>query len=38
MTVMHFHGEPSSPELRARILEIRAALAARERAALAPKK
>lgn len=37
-TVMHFHGEPNSPELRTRILEIRAALAARERAALAPKK
>ncbi len=36
--VMHFHGEPSSPELRARILAIRAALAARERAAPAPQK
>ncbi|MES1175066.1 MAG: hypothetical protein ABUL62_12150 [Myxococcales bacterium] len=36
--VMHFHGEPSSPELRARILEVRAAQAARERAAPASKK
>ncbi|MET0793043.1 MAG: hypothetical protein ABW061_16095 [Polyangiaceae bacterium] len=37
-SVLHFHGEPSSPELRTRILEIRAAQAARERAAPAPKK
>ena len=36
--VMHFHGEPSSAELRARILEVRAAQAARERAAPASKK
>ncbi len=38
--VLHFHGEPVSPELRARIAEIRAAMAAqaRERAAPAAKK
>ncbi|MEO6599690.1 MAG: hypothetical protein ABIQ16_07445 [Polyangiaceae bacterium] len=38
--VTHFHCEPSSPELRARILEVRRAQAteARERAALAAKK
>jgi hypothetical protein len=38
--VMHFHGEPSSPELRARIREVRTAQAteARERAAPAAKK
>jgi len=36
--VMHFHGEPSSPELRERILRVRAAQAARERAAPTPEK
>ena len=35
---MHFHGEPSNPELRARILEIREAERVRERAAPVPKK
>jgi hypothetical protein len=34
--VMHFHGEPSSPELRARILEVRKAQAARARERAAP--
>jgi hypothetical protein len=37
-SVLHFHGEPTSPELRARILAIRAAQAARERAASAAEK
>ena len=40
-TVVHFHGEPNSPELRARVLAIRAAAdaaAAAERAAHLPKK
>jgi len=40
-TVMHFHGEPNTPDLRARIAAIRAAAeaaAARERAARAPQK
>ncbi len=36
--VMHFHGEPNSPELQARIRAIRARAAAAERAARAPKK
>ena len=36
--VMHFHGEPNNPELQARIRNIRAAAAAAERAARAPKK
>ncbi|MEO6601505.1 MAG: hypothetical protein ABIQ16_16630 [Polyangiaceae bacterium] len=38
--VTHFHGEPSSPELRARILQVRMAqaTAARERAAPAAQK
>lgn len=36
--VLHFHGEPSSPELRERIRQVRAAQTARERAAPAPKK
>jgi hypothetical protein len=36
--VMHFRGEPATPELQARILELRASAAAAERAALARKK
>ena len=36
--VLHFHGEPSTPELQARIRAIRAAAEAAERAAPAPKK
>ena len=36
--VMHFHGEPNTPELQARIRSIRAAAAASERAAHQPKK
>jgi len=36
--VMHFHGEPNTPELQARIQNIRAAAAATERAAAAAKK
>ena len=36
--VLHFHGEPNTPELRARIAEIRARAAAAERAAHQPKK
>ena len=36
--VLHFHGEPSSGELQARIRAIRALAAARERAAQAPQK
>jgi len=36
--VMHFHGEPNSPELRARIGEILAEAARSERAAHPPKK
>ncbi len=36
--VMHFHGEPNTPELQARIRSIRAAVAAAERAAQAAKK
>jgi len=37
-SVMHFHGEPNSPELQARIRNIRAAAAAAERAAHPPQK
>jgi len=36
--VMHFHGEPNTPELRARIQSIQAADLAAERAAHSPKK
>jgi len=36
--VMHFHGEPNSPELQARIRSIRAAASRAERAAPPPKK
>lgn len=36
--IMHFHGEANTPELQARILSIRAAAAAAERAAQAAKK
>ncbi len=36
--VMHFHGEPNTPELRARVRSIRAAATAAEGAALTPKK
>jgi hypothetical protein len=36
--VMHFHGEPNTTELQARIRTIRAAATAAERAARAPKK
>lgn len=36
--VMHFHGEPNTPELQARIRAIRAAATAAERAAHPPKK
>jgi hypothetical protein len=36
--VMHFHGEPDSPGLQARIRAIRASAQAAERAARAPKK
>jgi len=37
-SAMHFHGEPNTPELRARIGSIRAAESARERAAQTSKK
>ena len=37
-SVLHFHGEPDTPELQARIRSIRAAASARERAAQTPKK
>ena len=37
-SVMHFHGEPNSPELQARIRAIRASAAEAERAARAPQK
>lgn len=36
--VLHFHGEPNTPELQARIRSIRASAAAAEAAARAPKK
>jgi len=37
-SVLHFHGEPNSPALRARVAAIRAVAQASERAAQAPKK
>lgn len=37
-SVLHFHGEPNTPELQARIRGIRAADSAAERAALSAKK
>jgi hypothetical protein len=36
--VMHFHGEPNTPELQARIRAVRASASAAERGAHAPKK
>jgi len=36
--VLHFHGEPDTPELRERVRSIQAAMRAAERAAQTPKK